>query len=221
MIINHINYCLLFSWNYWYNSNKLKKWSNSHNWYNKAAMLHSMLQCSFNPIGFHYISRDQPKAHELTNHILHPSPEPSRRSPGAPAKQLRRRCRMVLVSPKETTGSFPKILSLGWRKELVSCSRARKGPGNWQIPASLKWIDKYTKNKCHNIFNWYNYHSQDHHMTYVSSVDTSSHSRDLDPVSVIADANNSTKTWAYQTVSGDTTKLALSIPGGLIMTMSK
>jgi hypothetical protein len=36
--------------------------------------------------GFHYISRDQPKAHKLTNHILHPSPDPSRRSPGAPEK---------------------------------------------------------------------------------------------------------------------------------------
>ncbi len=45
-----------------------------------------MLQCAFNPIGLHYISRDQHKAHELTNHILHPSPEPSRQSPGAPGK---------------------------------------------------------------------------------------------------------------------------------------
>ena len=25
-----------------------------------------MLQCAFNPVGFHYISRDQPKAHEMT-----------------------------------------------------------------------------------------------------------------------------------------------------------
>ena len=34
-------------------------------------MSHTMLQCPFNPIGVHYISRDQPKPHELTNHILH------------------------------------------------------------------------------------------------------------------------------------------------------
>ncbi len=51
-------------------------------------MSHSMLQCAFNPIGLHYISRDQPKAHELTNHILHPSPEPFLRSPGAPEKKF-------------------------------------------------------------------------------------------------------------------------------------
>ena len=50
---------------------------------------------------------------------------------------------------------------------------------------------------------------------------SSAHSKDLDPVSVIADAENSSKTRAYQTVSGDTTKAPLSIPGGLIMTMSK
>ena len=30
----------------------------------------------------HYISLDHPKAHELTNHILQPSPEPGLRSPG-------------------------------------------------------------------------------------------------------------------------------------------
>ena len=41
-------------------------------------MSHSILQCAFNPTGLPYILQDQPKAHELTNHILHPSPEPSR-----------------------------------------------------------------------------------------------------------------------------------------------
>ncbi len=46
----------------------------------------------------------------------------------------------------------------------------------------------------------------------------SAHSKDLDPVSVIADAENRIKTRAYQTVSGDS---PLSMPGGLIMTMSK
>ncbi len=50
-------------------------------------MSHSMLQCAFNPIGFHYILRDQPKANKLTNHILHPSPETSRWSPGAPREK--------------------------------------------------------------------------------------------------------------------------------------
>ena len=36
------------------------------------------------PLEIHYMSQDHPKAHELTNHILHPSPEPIWRSPGAP-----------------------------------------------------------------------------------------------------------------------------------------
>ena len=48
----------------------------------------SMSCCALNDLRFHYISRDHPNAHELTNHILHPSPspEPGRRSPGAPSK---------------------------------------------------------------------------------------------------------------------------------------
>ena len=34
----------------------------------------------------HYMSRDHAIAHELTNHILHPSQAPVLRSPGAPGK---------------------------------------------------------------------------------------------------------------------------------------
>ncbi len=67
------------------------------------------------PSQFHYISRDHPNAHELTNHILvrHPSPEPGLLSPGAPGKWWRRWCGIVPVSPTGTTGSFPRTLWLG------------------------------------------------------------------------------------------------------------
>ena len=65
------------------------------------------------PALLHYISRDHPNAHELTNHIRHPSPEPGLRSPGAPEKWLRRRCGIVPVSPTGTTGSLPRIYSTG------------------------------------------------------------------------------------------------------------
>ena len=58
-------------------------------------------------------------------------------------------------------------------------------------------------------------------MSYVSSVNTSAHSKDLDPVSVIADAENRSNTRAYQTVSGDTIKAPLLISCCLIMAMSK
>ena len=43
----------------------------------------------------YYMSRDHPNAHELTNHIRHPSPAPGLRSPGAPRKVLRMRCGIV------------------------------------------------------------------------------------------------------------------------------
>ncbi len=71
------------------------------------------LHCAFNPIGLHYILQDQPKAHEVTNHILHPSPEPSLLSPGALVKRLCMLCGMVPVSQTGITGSFPKILFNG------------------------------------------------------------------------------------------------------------
>ena len=58
----------------------------------------------------YYMSRDHPNAHEWTNHILHPSPAPGLRSPGAPEKVLRMRCGIVPVSPTGTTGSLPRIL---------------------------------------------------------------------------------------------------------------
>ena len=54
-------------------------------------------------------------------------------------------------------------------------------------------------------------------------VETRTHSKDLEPVSVIAQAENtqnSSNTRAYQTESGETTKGPLSIPGGRIMTRS-
>ncbi len=41
---------------------------------------------------FYYRSRDHPNAHELSNHIRHPSPAPGLRSPGAPEKALRMLC---------------------------------------------------------------------------------------------------------------------------------
>ena len=62
------------------------------------------------PAPLHYISRDHPNAHELTNHIRHPSPEPGLRSPGAPETWLRWWCGIVPVSPTGTTGSLPRIL---------------------------------------------------------------------------------------------------------------
>ena len=66
-------------------------------------------QC-LQPPCINHISRDHPNAHELTNHIPHPSPAPGLRSPGAPGKTLRRWYRMVPVSPTGTTASFPRIL---------------------------------------------------------------------------------------------------------------
>jgi hypothetical protein len=70
----------------------------------------SMRRRALRPLKIHYMSRDHPKAHELTNHILHPSPAPCRRSPAAPGNVLRRWYGIVPVSPTGTTGSLPRIL---------------------------------------------------------------------------------------------------------------
>jgi hypothetical protein len=65
-------------------------------------------------VPLHYISRDQPTAHELTKHILQASPAPARRSPGAPGKLLRRWWGIVPVSPTGTTGIFPDDILNGY-----------------------------------------------------------------------------------------------------------
>ncbi len=124
--IDYLHYLILYQLCWLIHSN-WNKWYNAYNWYNRTYILHSMLQFAFNPIGLHYILRDQHEAHKLTNYILHPSPEPSLQSPGAPGKRLLMLWGMVPVSPTGTRGSFPRILST---RELVSCSRARKGPWN-------------------------------------------------------------------------------------------
>ena len=54
----------------------------------------------------YYMSRDHPNAHELTNHIRHPSPAPGLRSPGAPEKALRILCGIVPVSLNGTKGGY-------------------------------------------------------------------------------------------------------------------
>ena len=61
----------------------------------------------------YYRSRDHPNAHELTNHIRHPSPAPGLRSPGAPEKALRILCGIVPVSPTGTKESLPRIFWMG------------------------------------------------------------------------------------------------------------
>ena len=89
----------------------------SHGTFLHVAPYVAQSHSAINPplASIHYISRDQPNAHELTNHIPHPSPAPGLRSPGAPGnlKKLRRWYGMVPVSPTGTTASFPRILRMG------------------------------------------------------------------------------------------------------------
>ncbi len=54
---------------------------------------------------------------------------------------------------------------------------------------------------------------------YVSN-DRRAQSKELDPVSVVAEAENRSKTQAYQTYSSDTTIAPLSMPSRRIMTGS-
>ncbi len=83
-----------------------------------GTFLHVARKTLRQPSLFHYSSRDQPIAHELTNHIRHPSPEPGMWSPGAPGKWWRRWCGIVPVSPTGTTGSFPRILWISIRYRI-------------------------------------------------------------------------------------------------------
>ncbi len=78
-----------------------------------GTFLHVARQTRRRRSQIHYISRDHPNAHKLTNHIRHPSPEPCLMSPDAPGLWWRTWCGIVPVSPNGTTGSFPRILWIG------------------------------------------------------------------------------------------------------------
>ncbi len=110
-----------------------------------GTFLHALARA----LKIHYMSSDHPKAHKLTNHILHPSPAPCLRSPGTPENVLRRSrwYGMVPVSPTGTQGSLPRILWMGMHcldialnPRLVNCQRF---PGrihfSWLVTSSCGW----------------------------------------------------------------------------------
>ena len=88
-----------------------------------------------------YISRDHPNAHELTNHIPHPSPahpacghrvHPERRCAGG--TEWFRCLQQVQLQV------FPEYFEWGWRREQASCNQARTQLESPQIPANLNQI---------------------------------------------------------------------------------
>ncbi len=150
------------------------------------------------------------------DYILHLSPEPSRQSPGAPGKDCACCEEWFQCHQQELEAVFPGYFQLeNWFLvvELVT------DPGTDKFQAaSLKRINKYNTYNWYIAYNWYNnYHSQDCHM-FPALIKVRIQRTWFQSLSV---SQSRCKTRAYQTVSGDTTKAPLSIPGGLIMTMSK
>jgi hypothetical protein len=110
---------------------------NSNN-FNTFAMLHVVCarRTRRYPCPFYYISRDHPNAHELINHIWHPSPAPGLRSPGAPGKKLWNRPRVAEVRWVQLAVSPGYSVSV-WRTEPVSCSPARTKSENQPMSLSI------------------------------------------------------------------------------------
>ncbi len=217
MTINYFNYFQLFH-------------SNWNNWYNSTTSPCPTSRRTVPSTLFAFITYREtipmPKRLQTTSCIRLRNPAGGRRAlleSDCTGGGEWFRCRRL-----ELPAVFPGYFQLEWRRELVFCSLARIGHGNRQIPANLKCFNQYNHTimgiiyeiDVSDIINIITILRIVRSSSYVSSVDTSAHSRDLDPVSVAADAENSSKTRAYQTVSGDTTKAPLSTPGGLIMTMS-
>ncbi len=136
MIINYINYCLLFHlfWNNWYNI---------HNWHNIAACNIRCCNVPTTPLAFITYSETSPKPRNWQNtSCIRPWNPPCGR------RALRKTIAQAVQNgchQQEPLAVFPGYFQLGWHIDLVSCSRARIGPGNRQIPASLKWINQYTR----------------------------------------------------------------------------
>jgi hypothetical protein len=135
-------------------------------------MSHSMSHCAFNAIGFHWDrwTIPMPTSWQTTSCIRPRNPAGGRRAlperdcaGGGEWFQCRR-----LELPAVFTGYF----QWEWRRELVSCSLARIGHGNRQIPANLKCFNRLNRHNTHNRYkcnNRYNYHSQDSRMFPVST----------------------------------------------------
>ena len=143
------------------------------------------------------------KTHELTNHILHPSPAPWLRSEAVTGCACKGVAQVVLNRPCVTDGDkrkFPYIRGIINMKEIITilrivvcfkCRDQRAVEGLRSSVCSLREMSaRAACRKTHN--------------------------------SIIAEAESrsNTVTRAYQTVAGDTTNAPLSIPGGRIMTWS-
>ncbi len=122
-----------------------------------GTFLHVARQTRRQPSQFHYISRNQPNAHELTYHIRHPSPEPGLPSPGAPGKWWHRWCGIVPVSSTGTTSSFPRILWISITYRIGFCGWARIQLVNQLIPTNQNKFNKV--NNLNNLNNLHNLHN--------------------------------------------------------------
>jgi hypothetical protein len=93
--------------------------------------------CALQSRELYYRSRDHPNAHELTNHIRHPSPALGLRAPGGPEKALRMLCGIVPVSPTGTKEVCPGYSEWERRTGSVFCSQARTPHAIQQTPTIL------------------------------------------------------------------------------------
>ncbi len=151
-----------------------------------GTFLHVTRQTRRQPSQLHYISRDQPNAHELTNHIRHPSPEPGLQSPGTPESGGAGGVGLSPCHQLVHPAALPGYSELVLRTESDFCGRARIQLANQLIPTNLNKCNKVNNlnifNKLHNdknrnnlnkrdinnndnnYNNINNYHSQDRHM---------------------------------------------------------
>ena len=111
------------------------------------------------PCPIYYILRDHSKAHELTNHILHPSPAPGLRSPGAPGKKFQRNCSCV-TNWSASYGERQYKFTYHWQNTFSKWFSVKLiiawQHGASQLPREWnKTMEKNTVNM-NNIYNVYN-----------------------------------------------------------------
>ena len=121
-----------------------------NNWYNNSSMQPIV---SSTPMAFITYRGTSPKPTSWqTTFCIHPRTPPGGRQ-ALPGNDCAGGAELFLCHRQELRAVFPKYCRLGWRKELVSCSLARIGPGNQQNQASLQCI------KYNNKFYMYNHHN--------------------------------------------------------------
>ncbi len=130
--------------------------SNQNNWYNSTTAscstpCHTVPSTPFAFITYHR-TIPMPTSWQTTSCIRRRLPADC--SSVLPERGCAGGAEWFQCHEQELQAVLPGYFQWGWRRGLVSCSRAHIEPEKWQTPANLKCNNKYISNNTHKEHNW-------------------------------------------------------------------